>query len=336
MQVGTVFMSFMGGPPGYRREFGQWIKEAEVLLDGLSQAGFTFVAFTHSYQSAGSGGIQPLVLVSRLAPISGDLRLATQVVLLPLMNGMDAAYNAVTLDHITEGRLDLGIGLGYHPLELEAFGISRADRVPKFEESVRLMKEFWKGEPVHFRGRYHNVSGTCLTLRPVQEPHPPLWGSAQSHGAAARAGRILDGIVIGPQTTFEDVGGLLDTFRSTWAENWAEAPERVGAWRVFLWGDSPEDGYRRSVEGGRLTFKRYHEGGMQEATTVNLPLELREDTYDRWTISGSYQDCLAGLRRCRDELGLTHVTCQFYNLPDSFEERMEWLDGFGSEVISKL
>ena len=104
-----------GGPPGYRREFGQWIKEAEVLLERLSRAGFTFVAFTHSYQSAGSGGIQPLVLVSRLAPISGDLRLATQVVLLPLMNGMDAAYNAVTLDHITEGRLDLGIGLGYHP-----------------------------------------------------------------------------------------------------------------------------------------------------------------------------------------------------------------------------
>ena len=329
-------MSLMGGPPGPNRDFGRWISEAEMLLKGLEQAGFTYVAFTHSYQSAGFGGIQPLTLISRLAPISGNLRLATQVPLLPLMNGMDTAYNVATVDHITQGRLDLGIGLGYHPLELEPAGISRADRAPKFEESVELMKEFWKGEPVYYKGKFHTVSGTCLTLKPVQEPHPPLWGSAQSHGAAARAGRILDGIAVAPQTTFKDLEELLVTFRSAWKETRSDKPSRVGAWRVFLAGKDREDAYRKAVEGGKLTFDRYVEGRMRESTTVDLPLELREDTVSDWAVPGNYQDCLAGLERCRDDLDLTHVTCQVYNLPDSFEEKLHWLEGFGGEVIAKL
>ena len=111
-----------------------------------------------------------MVIISRIAPISGVQRLATQVLLLPLLNAMDVAYNVATMDHIAEGRLDLGIGLGYHPQELEPSGITRSDRVPKFEESVELLKKFWSGEPVLHRGRYHTVSGTQMGLLPVQKP----------------------------------------------------------------------------------------------------------------------------------------------------------------------
>ena len=229
MHLGAVFMALMGGPPGPHRDFGHWISDAEKLLVRLEDAGFSYVAFTHSYQSSGGGGIQPMVMISRLAPISGKLRLATQVLLLPLMNAMDVAYNVATLDHITHGRLDFGIGLGYHPKELEPAGIRRSDRVPKFEEAVDLMKKFWKGGPVHHQGTYFSVSGTQLALAPVQTPHPPLWGSAQSHGAAARAGRLLDGIVVAPQTTFKDLQELLDTFRAEWGRNHQEDPDLVGA-----------------------------------------------------------------------------------------------------------
>ena len=108
--------------------------------------------------------MQPLVLISRIAPISGVQRLATQVLLLPLLNAMDVAYNVATLDHIAEGRLDLGIGLEYHPQELEPSGITRSDRVPKFEESVELLKKFWSGEPVLHRGPKWMVGGTIFEM----------------------------------------------------------------------------------------------------------------------------------------------------------------------------
>ena len=336
MKLGTVFTSLVGGPPGPSRPFGQWIGEAEELLSTQEKAGFSFTALTHAYQSSAGGGMQPMVLASRLAPISGSQRLAMQVLLLPLLNALDVAYNVATLDHITEGRLDVGIGLGYHPKELEAMGISRSDRVPKFEEAVGLMRELWRGRPVYHRGRYFHTSGNQLTLLPVQSPHPPLWGSCQSHGAAARAGRLLDGIVVAPQVTFRDLRALLDTFREEWLKCHTEDPPLVGAWRTIIVGKDPKDAIEKAIASGRQYVKRYHEGTMQERTMVKIPMELRGADAADWAILGSYAECLEGLRRCRDELNLSHVTCQFYNLPEDLEARLEWLNGFGEEVVQNL
>ena len=125
MELGAVFMSLMGGPPSPTRPFATWVDQAERLFQTMEQAGFTFAVFSHAYQASLAGGMQPTPLIARLAPVSGRMRLAVQVLLLPLLNPMDVAYNVASLDQITEGRLDLGIGLGYHPMELEPSGIPR-------------------------------------------------------------------------------------------------------------------------------------------------------------------------------------------------------------------
>jgi alkanesulfonate monooxygenase SsuD/methylene tetrahydromethanopterin reductase-like flavin-dependent oxidoreductase (luciferase family) len=91
------------------------MRAAETVCTTLVRAGFRFVVFTHSYQY---GGMQPLVTMARLAPVAAPLRMATQVLLLPLLNAADVAYNVVTLDHICAGRLDLGLGLAYHLKEV--------------------------------------------------------------------------------------------------------------------------------------------------------------------------------------------------------------------------
>ena len=336
MELGAVFMSLMGGPPSQTRSFAQWVGQAERLFHTMEHAGFTFAVFSHAYQASLAGGMQPTPLIARLAPVSGNMRLAVQVMLLPLLNPMDVAYNVASLDQITEGRLDLGIGLGYHPMELEPSGIPRSQRAGRFEESVEVLRKFWTNEPVEHKGRYYSVSGTHLTLPLVQSPHPPLWGSAHSHGAAARAGRTLEGMVAGPQVRFDDLTNLVATFRDSWAENHDEAPTRIGAWRPTLVGNDPSDAYEQAVTGGRLTFPRYQGGAMQEATMVPLALELRSDDVAEWAIMGNYSHILNGLRHCGDTVGLTHVTCQFYNLPADFYAKLDWLQGFGQEVIAKI
>ena len=115
MELGAVFMSLMGGPPSPTRPFATWVDQAERLFQTMEQAGFTFAVFSHAYQASLAGGMQPTPLIARLAPVSGNLRLAVQVMLLPLLNPMDVAYNVASLDQITEGRLDLGIGSGLPP-----------------------------------------------------------------------------------------------------------------------------------------------------------------------------------------------------------------------------
>lgn len=108
----------------------------------------------------------------------------------------------------------------------------------------------------------------------------------------------------------------------------------MGAWRPILIGSDPKDALERARKSGLLTFRRYHEGAMQEKGTVGLRLSLDEDA-PQWGILGNYRDCLEGLTRCRDDIGLTHVTCQFHNLPDDLSARLDYLQGFGEEVIQK-
>ena len=332
MDFGVVFSPLPGPPVGAMRPFSDWMRTAETVCTALARAGFRFIVFTHSYQY---GGMQPLVTMARLAPAADPLRMATQVLLLPLLNAADVAYNVVTLDHICSGRLDLGIGLAYHLKEVPLGGITRQERVPKFVEALEVMKQFWTGEEVHHEGRYFTVHGTRMGLRPYQQPHPPLWIAAHSHGAAARAGQLGDGLIIGPQVSHQDVQALVQTFRHTWQQGHNEPPTRVGAWRPILIGANPHEAVEQGLKSGQLTFSRYHEGAMQELGTVPLRLTLGTDASE-WAIAGNYQDCREGLERCRDEMGLTHVTCQFHNLPEALSARLEYLEGFGTEVIQKL
>jgi alkanesulfonate monooxygenase SsuD/methylene tetrahydromethanopterin reductase-like flavin-dependent oxidoreductase (luciferase family) len=240
------------------------------------------------------------------------------------------------VDHMTDGRLDVGVGIGFHPKELEAAGITRHDRVGRFEEALEVMKKVWSGEAVHHHGAHFNLSGVQPLLRPVQRPHPPLIGSCQSHAATARAGRLLDGIVIGPQVGFRDAARLVETYRETREKHGRTGAGIVGAWRTVIVGRDRKEAVKQGMAGGELTFKRYHEGAMQEREMVRIHVELKEDNVDEWAIAGGYRECLDGLRRCRDEIGLNRLTCRFYNLPPDLVQRREWLEGFGREVIQRL
>ena len=336
MELGTTFRQVVGEPPNPTRPFSRWISDVEKIMRSQEQAGFSYVAITHAYHTSRSHGMQPMLVLSRVSPISGNLRLSTEILQLPVYGAMDAAYNIASLDHITEGRLDVGVGIGYNPYEIGPAGVGHADRVPKFEENVEVMKKFWTGEPVYHQGRYYQVEGTQLQLLPVQKPHPPLLGASFSHGAAARAGRMLDGIIVGSFTSFEDLSSILDTFRGEWHKVHSEEPTRAKAWRTLIPGKDPWDAMDKLIGSGLLDFRRNEIGGMQEETTVKLRLDLTEGDATDWAILGTHEDLLEGLLRCRDEFKLTHVSCNFWNLPEDVDARSEWLVGFGEEVIKKL
>ena len=336
MKLGATLVGLIGGPPTPEWPFPQWISDVERLVGAMERAGFSYLAFTHAYQSTGLHGMQPLMLIARLAPIARSMRLSTEILQLPIYNAMDAAYNISSVDHITEGRLEVGIGIGYNPYEIGPAGVNRTDRVPKFEECVEVMRKFWTGEPVYHEGRYFHVEGTQLEFLPVQVPHPPLWGAAYSNAAAARAGRMLDGVIVGPFQTFEDMGSQLDTFRSEWREHHSEEPTRVCAWRTVIAGDNPKHARDSLIASGRQSFHRSNEGQMQEQTTASLTIDMTKGDATDWAILGSYEDCLEGLRRCRDGYKVTHLSCHFKNLPDDITARCEYIEGFGKEVVRKL
>src|SRR5262249_16129590 len=72
------------------------------------------------------------------------------------------------------GRLDFGVAIGYRPWDLQAAGIARRDRVPKFEESIEIIKLMWTHDKVSFHGKYFNFDDLPVNIKPYQKPHPPI------------------------------------------------------------------------------------------------------------------------------------------------------------------
>src|SRR5438034_4238209 len=149
------------------------IDEAIEVVAAASRMGFAWVSIGQHWISHPTVWPQPFPMLARLAPETGTMRLKTSVLLLPIVNAVEAAENVATLDHICHGRLDVGVAIGYREKELEAAGLGRTDRVPKLEESLDVMKRLWRGDGVTCDGRYAKLSGVRLGVPPSPRPHPP-------------------------------------------------------------------------------------------------------------------------------------------------------------------
>ena len=139
--------------------------------------------------------LDPLLQLAQAAVVSRRLTLGTSVYLLPLRHPAPIAKQVSTLDHLTEGRLIFGVGVGGEfPREYEACGVPRNERGPRLSEGMMLLRQFWSGEPVTHDGRYY---GPFIDI-PMQPPArqsggPPMWCGGRSDGALRRTGRLADG-----------------------------------------------------------------------------------------------------------------------------------------------
>lgn len=124
------------------------------------------------------------------------IRLLTGIVLIPLYHPIMLAKLAATLDIVSGGRLDFGIGLGGQRdtrVEFEALGIPVEERGRRANESLRLIKRLWTEEGVTFEGRFYKCQDVTLLPHPVQKPHPPIWVAGREEAAMRRAARYGDG-----------------------------------------------------------------------------------------------------------------------------------------------
>jgi probable F420-dependent oxidoreductase len=135
----------------------------------------------------------PLVTLSYLAGQTTRIRLGVAVLNMPWFSPILLAKQAATLDAVSGGRLDLGLGLGWSKQEYDAAGAPFERRGARAEEFVACLKAIWTADPVDFRSEFHQVTGAHVDPKPVQRPHPPLLLGGSAEPALRRAGRIADG-----------------------------------------------------------------------------------------------------------------------------------------------
>jgi alkanesulfonate monooxygenase SsuD/methylene tetrahydromethanopterin reductase-like flavin-dependent oxidoreductase (luciferase family) len=161
-----------------------------------------------------------LMLQTALAMRTATLRLGTAVIVLPWHNPVLLAEQAATLDLISGGRLDFGIGKGYRHSEFKGFRIPPEEAEPRFEESVEVIAKSWLSRTrFSHRGRFWQFDDIVVEPPPAQQPHPPFWVAAGSEASIRRAARRGFNLILDQYASPEVLGQRIAVYRAERAAN---------------------------------------------------------------------------------------------------------------------
>jgi alkanesulfonate monooxygenase SsuD/methylene tetrahydromethanopterin reductase-like flavin-dependent oxidoreductase (luciferase family) len=231
--------SVPGVEDGYREGYDAYIDsvvEAEAL-------GF-YSSFLVEHHFSGMGQVSAsLNLLSFLAAKTSTIRLGTAVVVLPWHNPVLVAEQAATLDLLSRGRFDFGVGKGYRHNEFNGFCIAIEESTERFEEAMEVIRKAWttEGRFSHHGKRWH-YEDIILEPSPVQHPHPPLWLAAGRPESLRYAAQNNYNLFLDQFQTVEVIFERLRIFREALAEAGREYdPLGVGVARGLMVADTDEE-----------------------------------------------------------------------------------------------
>lgn len=193
------------------------ITEMAEQVRTARDAGFVSVVFPHHYLTAPLQMLQITPLMAYLLREAEGMIVAPGILILPLLNPVQVAEEAATLDLLSNGRFVLGVGLGYREPEFTAFGIKLAERASRFSESIGLMRRLWAEDRVTHQGRHYSITDAGLGVRPARGTIP-IWVAAQADAAIRRAARLGDDWLIVPSATLAEVAAQMSVYRAALAE----------------------------------------------------------------------------------------------------------------------
>ena len=158
------------------------------------ELGFDHAWLPDGFSNLGLADFEVWTLLASLAKTTSRIRMGTLVTTIVARHPLLLAAMALTVDHLSSGRIEVGIGAGDQPTESDAFGLPRwppAERVARLGEQLELLSELLRGNEVSRAGTYYSVRGAHLAS-PVQQPRPPLLVSAEGPRALRLAARYAD------------------------------------------------------------------------------------------------------------------------------------------------
>ena len=177
--------------PGYLAAFSEQAEEAGYV---------SLWTFQRLLVPEGSGMdpvyrtvLDPMVALGFAAARTSRIRLGVATVSLPFVSPAYLAKQATTVDVLSGGRLDLGLGIGWMPEEFAIMGASMARRGARAEEYLAVLRTLWADEVSSYQGEFYQVPAGRQDPRPVQQPGPPVLLGGMSRPAMERAGRIAEG-----------------------------------------------------------------------------------------------------------------------------------------------
>jgi probable F420-dependent oxidoreductase len=226
----------------------------------------------------------PMETMTFAAAYTERLRLGCVVFVSTLHNPLQLAKSIATLDQLSGGRLEVGVGSGGRFRPFAAFGIDGQHFVSRFTEGLRLMKALWTEPRITFNGAFWQLENAAMEPKPLQKPHPPIWFGASRPEALRRAVRYGDGFFgAGSSTTEQFVKQVPVVREALKAQGRDPATFRI-AKRVYI---AVDDNSQRARQ-------RVVDGLHQIYAGFNLP--HIEDV----AVSGTPEECVTGIRAVID------------------------------------
>jgi alkanesulfonate monooxygenase SsuD/methylene tetrahydromethanopterin reductase-like flavin-dependent oxidoreductase (luciferase family) len=200
---------------------GATLRETIELADAAEAGGLDGVWLgeihfngTRSIQSA------PLALASFMAARTRRVRVGIAVQVLPLGNPLRIAEEAATVDQLSEGRLDFGIGRSGSARTYDLLGVPYGESQARFLECLEIIRLAWKGQPFSYEGRFYRFRDVTVSPTPYQVPHPPLRMAANSPDTFPQVARLGLPLFIGVRDLdIPLLRGHLKAYREAWRES---------------------------------------------------------------------------------------------------------------------
>ncbi|HUG36290.1 MAG TPA: LLM class flavin-dependent oxidoreductase [Candidatus Limnocylindrales bacterium] len=161
----------------------------------------------------------PLLVASWIIGRTERLRVGTAVQLLPLIHPLRVAGEITTLDHLSKGRFDFGVGRSGSPRAYDALGVNYGESQERFFEALEVILLAWKGEPFSYDGKFYRFSDTAVAPRPFKPPHPIVRMAATTPETFPRVGKLGLPIFVGLRgMAIPDLAQHLGVYRKAWRD----------------------------------------------------------------------------------------------------------------------
>jgi alkanesulfonate monooxygenase SsuD/methylene tetrahydromethanopterin reductase-like flavin-dependent oxidoreductase (luciferase family) len=298
-------------PEGY--DLAARIPEIVAQVRAARDAGFASLWLPHHWLTRPLQMLQIGPVMGYLAAHAEGMTIGPNILILPPLNPVHVAEEAATFDVLTGGHYILGVGLGYRRPEFDAFGIPLAERAPRFNESIALMRRLWTEERVSHRGRFYTVDDAGLGAKPVRPGGPPIYIAGQAAVSVRRAARIGDAWLIVNSGGLATVEPLMQTYRAALEECGRSAAEFPITVECHV-GASHAGAYEECRGPLEYKYAAYAAWGLQDRGVA--PTDFQEFARDRFMI-GDKVSVKEEIARYRELLGVDHfiMRCQWPGLP---------------------
>lgn len=196
----------------------QVIDETVELAVRAEELGFdSFWLAEHHFSPYGILG-SPMVIAAAIAARTKRIRIGTAVLVLPFYDPIRLAEEVAFVDQLSGGRLDIGYGRGYQPIEFKGFGIDQSEARDRTQEVLEILKLAWTQDSFSYDGKFYQYDNVRVVPKPYQQPHPPIWQAAVSLSTFEQAGRDGIPILTSPNfTPLEVVKQQFDTYTTALA-----------------------------------------------------------------------------------------------------------------------